>query len=218
MHVGLIADGNRRWAKSQNLPLKEGHLQGFKTIKEEILPTLRQNGVKSFAVYAFSTENWKRSPLEVKNLLDLFGEIFDRWATELLDEKIRLIHAGRKDRLPPKLTQKITQLEQASAHFTQFTIYLCLDYGSENEITNTINKLKETHHQITEKQIRENLQVPMLDLIIRTGGEKRLSNFCLYQASYAELCFLSKPLPDIKKSDIKNILQDFHNRDRRKGK
>lgn len=221
MNVGLIADGNRRWAKEKNLPTKKGHLQGFLAIKEEILPILREQGVKNFAVYAFSTENWKRAPLEIKNLLELFSEIFEQWADELLEEKIRLIHTGRKDRLPKKLLEKIQKLENQSKNFEDFTIYLCLDYGSENEVVRCVNKFFEENQKetkiLTEEKLRKILEVPMLDLIIRTGGEKRLSNFCLYQASYAEFYFIKKTLPDVKKIDTKKIMTDFLQRDRRKG-
>jgi undecaprenyl diphosphate synthase len=221
MHVGLIADGNRRWANANNVPVKQGHLQGFLAIKKEILPVLRDHGVKSLAVYAFSTENWKRAPLEVKNLLDLFGEIFDQWAEGLLEEKIRLVHVGRKDRLPKKLLGNIQALEEKSKNFKDFVIYLCLDYGSEDEIVRRVNHFFESGDTreaiLTEKKLREILEVPMLDLIIRTGGEKRLSNFCLYQASYAEFYFIEKFLPDMKKADTEKILGGFWKRDRRQG-
>ncbi len=216
MNFGIIADGNRRWAKANNKPISEGHFQGFLKLKDLILPTIQADGqFDSVTIYGFSTENWKRSPLEVLDLMKVFNKIFTQWSGELIYEKIRLIHVGRKDRLPKNLLNKIQDLEGKSSKFKEFTIYLCLDYGGQDEIVRVFNQLK--IKKITSKDFEKHLEVPPLDIVFRTGGENRLSNFCIWQAAYAEFFFIKKKLPEIEKSDISVILDKFRERDRRKG-
>ncbi len=216
MNFGIIADGNRRWAKKNNKPITKGHMQGFLTLKDVILPVIRDDGqFDSVTIYGFSTENWKRNPLEILGLMKVFDEIFTNWAPELLKNKTRIIHVGRKDRLPKKLLKKIKSLENSSAEFEKFTIYLCLDYGGQDEIVRTIKNI--SIKDISEKLITEKLEVPPLDIVFRSGGENRLSNFCLWQSAYAEFFFVKKKLPEIKKKDISKILDQFRERNRRKG-
>ncbi len=207
---GLIADGNRRWAKSQNLPVAEGHQKGFSVVKDIIFSILYDHpDWDTLAVYAFSTENWKRSPLEVKNLMKLYHEMIDAWKEDLDEKQTQFIHAGRKDRLPHSLIQKINDLEAQTKEYAKFRLVLCLDYGSQDEITRAVFK--------GGTDFANYLQVPKLDLILRTGGENRLSNFCLWQAAYAEFNFHGKKLPALTESDMRSILDDFARRDRRKG-
>ncbi len=216
MNFGIIADGNRRWAKQNNKPIADGHYQGFLTLKNIILPTIKDDKqFNAITIYGFSTENWKRSPLEVLNLMKIFDEIFTKWAPELIEKNIRFIHVGRKDRLPKKLLTKIQDLEENSKKFKDFTIYLCLDYGGQDEIVRTIKNLDTRN--ISEKLITKNLEVPPLDIVFRSGGENRISNFCIWQAAYAEFFFVEKKLPEIKKEDIMKVLDKFRERDRRKG-
>ena len=220
MNFGLIADGNRRWARENDLPLKMGHKQGFLTIRNEIFPVLEADpDFTALTVYGFSTENWKRAPLEVKNLMDLFCEIFDGWVEELIEKKVRFIHAGRKDKIPQKLLQKLQIAEERSKQFTKFTIYLCLDYGGRDEIIRALKNplIKGDIGGLTEKTLTESLKIPDLDIVLRSGGEQRISNFCIWQAAYAEFFFLNPPLPAIKKEDIQIILNQFKSRDRRVG-
>jgi len=218
MNFGLIADGNRRWAKSQNLPIKEGHYRGFLAIKDELLPVLRDDpDFTSLVIYGFSTENWKRSPLEVKNLMNLFHDLVDQWLPEMIEEHIRFIHAGRKDRLPKSLLQKIEKAETQTKSFKKFAIYLCLDYGSQDEICRTIKHYSEVSN-LTPESLQSHLEIPTLDLILRTGGEYRLSNFCLWQAAYAEFFFEEKFLPELTRADAERILKQFREKDRRVGK
>lgn len=217
MNFGIIADGNRRWARENNLEVKEGHYRGFCALKDEVLPVLLNHpDITAMTVYAFSTENWKRSPLEIKNLMTLFENMIETWVPDLIQKEIRLIHAGRKTRIPKNLAQKIEWGEDQTKNLKKFTVYLCLDYGGHNEIIRTIQKLKTT--QITEKSVEKQLKIPPLDIIIRTGGEHRLSNFCIWQCAYAELFFIDTKLPAITKEDIQGILKEFNNRQRRKGK
>jgi len=219
MNFGIIADGNRRWAKKNNVSFFEGHRQGFLAIKNEILPELKKSKLfSSCTVYGFSTENWKRDRLEVKNLMKLFVEIFDNFLEELLAEKIRLFHVGKKNRLPKILQKKIQKAEILTEKNKNFNFYLCLNYGGRDEILRTFELISQKKiKKINEKNFSKYLEVPNLDIILRTGGEKRISNFCIWQGAYAELFFLDKFLPDIKKNDIKNIIKTFYDRDRRKG-
>ncbi|MCK5461142.1 di-trans,poly-cis-decaprenylcistransferase [Candidatus Gracilibacteria bacterium] len=218
MNFGLIADGNRRWAKDKNLSLKEGHFNGFLTIRNEIFPVLEKDpDFKSLSIYGFSTENWKRNPLEVKNLMNLFKEIFDGWISELIEKKVRFVHAGRKDRIPKSLAEKLKKAEELSQKFNRFTIYLCLDYGGRDEILRGFEKIENTKN-LNEKTFSDFLEVPELDIVVRSGGENRISNFCIWQAAYAEFFFTKKLLPNLKKKDIQKILEQFKNRNRRIGK
>ena len=207
---GLIADGNRRWAKGQNLPTGRGHEAGFEVIRTVLLPALYDHpDWDRLAIYAFSTENWGRSPSEVKDLMKLFQRL-DKWGEELHQKKIRLVHAGRKDRLPKALLKTINYWEEATAENQAFTVVVCLDYGSQDEITRAV--------EAGGSNFTAHLEVPPLDLILRTGGEQRLSNFCLWQAAYAEFCFTNTFLPDLNAAEVTQVLEDFAARDKRKGK
>ncbi len=219
MNFGIIADGNRRWARQRNKPLSEGHYQGFLVLKDILLPTIRDDKTfDSVTIYGFSTENWKRNPLEVLNLMKTFSRIFTEFSDELIENKARLIHAGRKDRLPKKLLVKVQDLEEKTKTFTEYTIYLCLDYGGQDEIMRSFEKTSNHGNlPINTKAFEATLEVPPLDAILRTGGEHRLSNFCLWQAAYAELFFTDKKLPELTKEDVLSVLETFKNRKRRKG-
>ena len=209
MNFGLIADGNRRWARGQGLSPKDGHRKGFTTVTDVIYPLLLKNThFNSMTVYAFSTENWKRSVTEVNYLMKLYKEMLDSWLPDLLKKNVRIVHAGRKDRIPKFLRKKIEEVEAVSRDHDAFTVYLCLDYGGRDEIERAAKK----------GNITENLEVPELDLVMRTGGENRLSNFCVWQAAYAEFFFVKKCLPEIKKADVEKIIANFLERNITKGK
>ncbi len=207
--LGLIADGNRRWARAQKKPVSAGHAAGFEVIRKIIVPVLYDHpDWDTFVVYAFSTENWGRSPSEVKNLMKLFSHL-DEWGKELAAKDVQFVHAGRKDRLPSPLLKKITNLESATKNNTAFRVIVCLDYGSHDEMVRAVES--------GGVDFVSHLAVPPLDLIVRTGGEQRLSNFCLHQAAYAELCFTKTFLPDLDKTELDGILENFAKRDKRKG-
>lgn len=207
---GLIADGNRRWAREQDLPVKSGHTQGFGVVKDVVLPALYDHpDWGTLAVYGFSTENWKRSPKEVADLMGLYLAMADEWPKEIRGKQIKFVHAGRKDRLPGPLLKKLAALQEETKHNTAFTLVLCLDYGSQDEIKRAV--------EVGGVDFVNHLEVPSLDLILRTGGENRLSNFCLWQAAYAEFNFHVKKLPEIGEEDMQAILTDFAERQRRKG-
>ncbi|MFA7314686.1 MAG: polyprenyl diphosphate synthase [Candidatus Magasanikbacteria bacterium] len=208
---GLIADGNRRWAKSKNLPVLSGHQKGVDVIKEVVLEYLYNNkDFDTLILYAFSTENWNRNPLEIKNIMNLYEESFDSWKDDLIKKKIKVIHAGRKNRIPKSLAKIISNLEEKTKKFKKFTVILCLDYGSHDEIRRAVKK--------GGNNFEKYLEVPPLDLIVRTSGEQRLSNFCLWQAAYSEFIFYNKFLPDMTNGDMDKIVAEYKTRNIRKGK
>jgi len=207
---GLIADGNRRWAQSQNLRVSAGHKQGFSVVKDVVLPSLYDHpDWDTLVVYGFSTENWKRSPTEVADLMKLYLQMAEEWPIEIREKKICFTHAGRKDRLPSPLIKKLEALQAETKDNKNFNLVLCLDCGSQDE--------RERDVALGGTDFKSHLEVPPLDLILRTGGEHRLSNFCLWQAAYAEFNFHPKKLPAIMKTDMAEILEDFGARQRRKG-
>ncbi len=210
LSFGLIADGNRRWAKSEHLPVAEGHKTGFAVVKDVVLPALYDNpDWETLVVYGFSTENWKRSPKEVADLMKLYLQMAEEWPTEIRKKEIKFVHAGRKDRLPSPLLKKLAALQEETKNNYKFTLVLCLDYGSQDEIARAV--------EAGGKDFVKHLEVPPLDLILRTGGEHRLSNFCLYQAAYAEFNFHPKKLPALGVEDMHKVLAEFAERQRRKG-
>jgi len=212
MNFGIIADGNRRWAQKNQIPIKQGHKNGFFVIKDEILPVLeKEPNIDTCTIYVFSTENWKRPLGEVKNLMTLFSEIFDEYLAELLERQYKIIVPGRRDRIPAILLKQIKKAEKISKKNKKLNVYICLDYGGRDEIKRAAAKGEG-------KNLQQFLEVPDLDIVFRTGGERRLSNFCIWQAAYAEFFFVEKLLPEIKKEDIVEIICEFNNRNRRKGK
>lgn len=226
MNLGIIADGNRRWAKRENLPAHAGHQKGFDVITTEVLEACLENtNCTALTVYGFSTENWKRSPLEIANLMKIYSQMCDTWEKLFKKNPVQLKWCGRRDRINFILKNKLEKIEKQTENIPEisgkpvFTLYLCLDYGGQDEILRAV-ELAQKHSEISGKleNFEKYLEVPPLDLIIRTGGEQRLSNFCIWQAAYAEFFFLQKFLPELKKNDIQKILEDFSERDRRKGK
>jgi undecaprenyl diphosphate synthase len=167
-------------------------------------------GIKALSVYAFSTENWKRSPKEVADLMKLYSQMAEEWPEEIRRKKIKFIHAGRKDRLPSVLLKKLAALQEETTSNKKFTLILCLDYGSQDEIERAV--------AAGGTNFKKYLEVPPLDLILRSGGEQRLSNFCLWQAAYAEFNFHPKKLPELTALDMASTLSEFTERQRRKGK
>ena len=218
MLIGFIADGNRRWAKAKGLSAKEGHSAGFRAISDEVLPACFDHpNCKGLAIYDFSTENWKRSPFEVRNLFALYEEMVEEWRKKFTEKCITLKWAGRRDQIPSSLRKKIEAVESETAVFEKnFTVYLCLDYGAKDEIVRILKKQEKT--TLSEKSFETMLEVPPLDLIVRSGGEQRLSNFCLWQAAYAEFFFEETFLPDFTREKMEEIFERFEERERRRGK
>ncbi len=215
MNIGIIADGNRRWAEKNNLPAHEGHMKGFTAIADEVIPAcFDDDECTAVTIYGFSTENWKRSPFEIKKLMEIYSVMCDKFQSLFIDKKVKLVWAGRRDRLPKILVKKLEHLEEQTKNNNFFTVYLCLDYGSHDELRRAVKKAGENNEP---EKFENYLEVPTLDIIIRTGGEQRLSNFCMWQAAYSEFFFIPQFLPELTNSDVKKIIEQFSKRDRRKG-
>ncbi len=221
-HVAIIPDGNRRWAKEKKKITYEGHKKGFERLIK-ITRKARELGIKVFTVWAFSTENWKRSTEEISYLMKLYEIMLDKYLTEALRDKIRIVHLGRKDRINKNLKNKIVNIEEKTKNFDKYYLCIALDYGGHDEIIRGINKIRRSQSVISEFDFNEyldtkDLPFPNPDLIIRTGGEQRLSGFLLWQSQYSELVFEKKYLPDYSDEDFENTIKEFSVRQRRFGK
>lgn len=222
-HIGIMIDGNRRWARSKGLPTFTGHLKGIQRAVE-IVDYAFQKGIKVLTLYGFSTENWKRSKEEVSYLMDLFFQFAKKYAPIFHEKGIRFRHIGRKDRLPSKLIKEIRKAEELTKENSRMVLNIALDYGGRDEIVRAVKKIVKQgmpEEQITEKLILENLDtngLPDVDLVIRTSGEMRLSNFLPLQSTYAELYFPKIYWPDFTPQQFDIALEEFAHRQRRFGK
>ncbi len=217
--VGIIMDGNGRWAAKRNLPRTAGHKAGAKVIKE-VIECLHEIGVKSVTLYAFSTENWKRPKEEVDGIMELIYSYLEQ-VKEIKDEYDACVHfIGDKSRLPDKLRMKCTEIEEMSRNKTN-VINVALNYGGRDEIVRAVNEaLKEGKTEITEDDISRHLYTsdsPDPDLIIRTGGDLRISNFMIWQSAYSELYVTDTLWPDFGKADVIKAAEAFYSRKRRYG-
>lgn len=221
-HVGYIVDGNRRWAKKHGLPTYEGHLAGYNTLKDILRATVDM-GVEYVSLYAFSTENWKRGEGETGKLMKLALRLFKTDLNELLEEDIRLRVLGTTDGLSEEVEKAARQAEEATAHCTRATVALCFNYGGQREIVDAVRTLVAqgaSAQEITEKSIAANLyapDVPPVDIVVRTSGEERLSNFMLWRVAYSEMLFVEKYWPDMTKEDVEIIIDEYQKRSRRFG-
>ena len=221
-HLGLILDGNRRWAKEHGLPIYEGHKAGYRNM-ETILDAAMDRGVECVSVYAFSTENWNRSADEVKQLMRLFLWIFKHELGNLKRHGVRVRVIGNKVRLGKALLKAIHTAEAETKANTRGTLLFCLDYGGQQEIVEAMKQLVASGVQaseLTAERITEQMQaegVPPADLIIRTSGEQRLSNFMLWQAAYSEFMFTPTKWPDFSVDELNAMLDTYAQRHRRFG-
>lgn len=218
-HVAIIPDGNRRWAKERGLPAFEGHRRGAENF-EHLINKSRDLGVKCFTGWAFSTENWKRTEEENNFLFNLSRDFTKKYKQKFLDEKTRFVHLGRKDRLPNDIVQTLTDMEEETKEYLGFTVAIAMDYGGHDELLRAITKINALKFEITKENIEANLdthKLPMPDLIIRTGGEQRLSGFMLWQSEYAEFYFPKMYFPDFGPSELELAIKDYSNRERRFG-
>lgn len=221
-HIGFIVDGNRRWAKKHGLPAYEGHLAGYNAIHEVTKATF-DAGVEYVSAYIFSTENWKRSEDEVSKLMGLVLRLLKSDLHIFNDNNIKLKVLGSLDRVDKKIIKAINEAEAQTADNTGGTFAVCFNYGGQIEITDAVKKIVQSgiaSDDITPELIAENLYqpgIPALDLIVRSSGEHRLSNFMLWRSAYAELLFLDKLWPDMTKDDVTDILKEYSTRARRFG-
>lgn len=221
-HVGFIVDGNRRWARKHGVPTYEGHLAGYNAMKEVALATLAL-GVQYMSAYLFSTENWKRSDEEVSRLMSLMLRIVQTDVPIFLENNVRLKVIGTREGLSDKMIKAIEKAEERTAGLTGGTFLVCWNYGGQLEIAEACKKIVQSGtpaDEITPELISQNMyapEVPPMDLVVRTSGEQRLSNFMLWRAAYSELLFLDKMWPDMTKDDVTAILEEYTRRSRRFG-
>ena len=234
-HVAIILDGNRRWAKAKGLPTLVGHQKGLDAALK-IGRHSRKLGLHTLTYWAFSTENWNRSPQEIAYLMKLFSQTIDQYFKDALKEQIRVIHLGRKDRLPKTLINKIINMEEKTKDYQKHVFNLGLDYGGQDEILRAIGKAEKNN--LNSKQLSQtngkyqnkypyylfknyldtaNQPYPYPDLIIRTSGEQRLSGFMSWQCAYSELYFEKTPLPGLTVNKFEKILLSVEQRERRFG-
>ena len=217
-HIAILLDGNGRWAEQKKLPRKEGHKEGANSV-EAVVQTALEEGIEVISLYAFSTENWARPKMEVNYLMQLLADTLSKFTEEKYKD-VRLVFSGRRQGLPIKILTKLDEVIQATAGKKRLTLNLCLNYGARQEITDAVNKiLAQGKTKITETDIEKNLyqNLPAPDLIIRTSGEERLSNFLLWQAAYSEFYFTKTLWPDFKGVELRQAIAAFSLRERRFG-
>jgi undecaprenyl diphosphate synthase len=218
VHLGIIMDGNRRWAKSHGRPQLEGHRQGLEALKTVTLAAF-ERGVKVVSAYVFSTENWQRSQEEVSYLMALVGKGIQKHLQTFHQAGIRLVMLGDRAGIEPTILQKIDKAIAQTANNQKGTLALCFNYGGQEEVVQAAQAAS-TEGQITVESLAAHLyhpELPALDLLIRTSGERRLSGFMLWRAAYSELYFCNDLWPDFGPGDLDTALKDYAQRQRRFG-
>ena len=221
-HIGIIMDGNRRWARSRGLPAILGHREGIKAV-ERTLIAAKELGIPCVSLYAFSTENWKRPKSEVLGLMGLLKYYLKLKLKELNQENARIRFAGDISALSEDIQEILLDAEQKTRNNDSMQLVVCLNYGGRQEILDAVNKMigDGVSLPVTEDVFRQYLYLPDLpdpDLLIRTSGELRMSNFWLWQGSYSEYYFTDKYWPDFGKPDLEMAIADYYRRERRYGK
>jgi len=218
-HIAIIMDGNGRWAEKRSLPRVKGHAAGAEAVRRTV-EACREMGVKWLTLYAFSTENWKRSKTEINFLFSLLGTFLEGEKANMLKNGIRLNTIGDISGMPDNIVKKIRAIQKATAPLSGLTLTLALNYGSRDEIIRAVKKISSSNPAATQKAFEDALDtkgMPDPDIIIRSSGEMRLSNFLLYQAAYSELYFTDTLWPDFGKKEIEKALASYASRDRRFG-
>lgn len=218
-HVAIILDGNGRWAQERGLKRTEGHLAGYKNLLK-LSKYILNTGTKYLSVYAFSTENFNRPKDEVDYLMNLFIKGFNKDSKYFNEENIKVVFSGRKDRLSDKVISAMNKMEDDTKNNTHGVLNICLNYGGRAEIIDAVNKIiNDNIKEIDENTFKKYLynDLPDIDLMIRTSGELRISNFMLWQLSYSELYFPKCYFPDFNESEYDKAIIEYTNRDRRFG-
>lgn len=226
-HIAVIMDGNGRWAKAQGKPRTDGHIAGEEALMRFVRAG-RKFGVKEMSFYTFSTENWNRSPAEVKFLMNLSKEIMRNRAAEFIELGVQVRWIGRKSRLWKSVLNELEIITKKTSGCSDMVVNFCINYGGRAEIVDAVNQItqdvlnkKLTAGKVTEKQFAARLYSPNMrevDLLIRTSGEIRTSNFLPWQLVYSEMIFLYEPWPEVSESTLQKCLEEFTNRNRRFGK
>lgn len=221
-HIGYILDGNRRWAKKHAIPTYEGHLAGYNALRE-IVEATADAGVKYISFYTFSTENWNRAEDEIRGIMKLVRRLFGSGIKDLTKNGFKLVVLGERDKLPEDICTMIDEAVAASVNGTRATLVMCFNYGGQQEIVSATKRAIASGvdpDTLTTKEFERFLdhpEVPPVDLIVRTSGEHRLSNFMLWRSAYSELLFLEKYWPDMRPEDVTAILEEYNRRERRHG-
>ena len=225
-HIAIVMDGNGRWAKKRLLPAAAGHKAGVETVRT-VLETCKEMGVNNLTLFAFSSENWCRPAMEVKALMQLFSSYLDSEIEELAQKDVRVRFIGRRDQFPKELLEKISYAEKRTQNCSLFNLTLAVDYGGQWDITEAARKIAEqvergelTAAEITTEILEQKLclaDLPHPDLMIRTSGEYRISNFLLWQLAYAEMYFTEVLWPDFDREELIIAINCFAGRDRRFG-
>ena len=221
-NVAIIMDGNGRWAQQRGLPVADGHREGTRALRRAVEAAI-DFGVESLAVYAFSTENWSRPPDEVESLMEIFSETIERELPDLAAEGVRTRFVGRRDRAPEELRRRMDALEQETAGHERLNLWIAFDYGGRAELVEAARRLVSegvAAEEIDESALAGRLYAPEMpdpDLLIRTSGEVRVSNFLLWQLAYAELVFVERLWPDFGADDLRGALEEYASRRRRFG-
>ena len=221
-NVAIIMDGNGRWAESHGLPVEAGHREGARAVRRTVEAAI-DLGLESLALYAFSTENWTRPPDEVAQLMEILSETIDRELPDLATQGVRTRFFGRRDRVPESARTKMADLEAATADRDRLDLWIAFDYGGRAELVDAARRLVAdgvAAEDVDDAAFAARLSAPELpdpDLLIRTSGELRLSNFLLWHSAYAELVFTETLWPDFGEADLRAALDEFARRDRRFG-
>ena len=217
--VAIIMDGNGRWATAHGVSVADGHRAGSRALRP-VVETAIDLGIESLAVYAFSTENWTRSPDEVGALMEIFGETIDRELHDLAREGVHTSFLGRRDRAPAWLQEKMAELERATEHERRLLLWIAFDYGGRAEIVEAARRAAVSGAELDEASFEAFLYAPEMpdpDLVIRTSGEQRVSNFLLWQSAYAEYVFTETLWPDFGPEELRAAIEEYASRRRRFG-
>lgn len=218
-HVGIILDGNRRWAKSQNMTSIDGHRRGLDVLKSISLHAF-ERGVKYLSAYIFSVENWRRTESEINYLMDLVVKAVEKYLNEYHERGIRIVILGRREGLRKKVLDAIVAAEEKTKNNTNGTLALCFNYGGMEEIADAAQVIVDNGEELSAENIAVALyhpEIPNLDIVIRTSGEQRLSGFMLARAAYSELYFTDKHWPEFTNSEFDSAINEYASRTRRHG-
>ena len=217
-HIGFIMDGNGRWAKLRGQPRAKGHQAGLERV-DDVLQMCQKYGVQYVSLFVFSTENWSRPAEEVDHLFDL-ARVYLKKSKSFLKRDIKVLVSGRREKLPDDLVEQINKVQHETKDCKSLVLNLCINYGGRDEIVSAINKILNLGKPVDEKSLAScmfNPELPDLDLVVRTSGEMRLSNFMLFQAAYAELYFTDAMWPDFDEDEFVRMLLSFDKRERKFG-
>ena len=226
-HIAIIMDGNGRWAKKCGMPRTFGHKKGAENVVK-ITRAMKDSGIEYLTLYAFSTENWQRSEDEVKALMDLLREYLDKEFKEIMENNVRIVFIGEREMLSKDIQEKIAYIEKESEKNSDLTLCIALSYGSRQEIIHAVKKIcedvKNNNLEINDISVNTvsnklyTANIPDPDILIRTSGEQRISNYLLWQLAYTELFFTNTHWPEFDKEELMKIIEHFNNRERRYGK